>query len=382
MSDPNAEFFYAIRCLQGTKPERKACREACTVDTCPLILSFWNYQPDVPLNAAFGGLFGAFALAVLLLGIYVRKFRTYTAVIFVGEIMEVFGFVARVYAHAYPFSDVCDTNTSLPAVHRLTPLQIAYIMQMVCLTLAPAFMAAGIYFSLQRLVLTFSGELSRIPPLWIPRVFIICDVISLFLQGLGGALAAYYASQEKQPDKGNYTMIGGLSFQALTLLAFLVLAVDYAWRLRKFASNVGWGVLNQDPMAAGLRESKRIKWLVGSLGTSAVLIFFRSIYRVLELSEGWKGRLMANENYVVGLETVPIIIAGLLLAFLHPGFCFQGEDDPIPLKKRIRLRERHPDDEPLYTIRRWNEKTGKLEIEVLYDPDHAIVQNLRAGGKH
>ena len=249
-------------------------------------------------------------------------------------------------------------------------------MQMVCLTLAPAFMVAGIYFSLQRLVLTFSGELSRIPPLLIPRIFIVCDVVSLFLQGLGGALAAYYASQEQLPDNGNYTMIGGLSFQALTLLVFLILAADYAYRLWQFQKNVGWGVLNQDPMATGLRESKRIRWLIASLTISAILIFFRSIYRVLELSQGWKGGLMSNENYVIGLETVPVIIAGGLLAFLHPGFCFQNEDDPIPLKKRIKLPARRPDQEPLYTIRRWNEKLGKVEIEVLYDPDHPIVQRL------
>ena len=107
MADPNADFFAAIRCLEGTAPERRACRDACTYDTCPLILSFWNYRPDVPKNAAFAALFGLYTITVLLLGIYVRKFRTYTAVIFVGELMEVFGFVARVYAHAYPFSDVC-----------------------------------------------------------------------------------------------------------------------------------------------------------------------------------------------------------------------------------------------------------------------------------
>jgi hypothetical protein len=260
-------------------------------------------------------------------------------------------------------------------------------MQMVCLTLAPAFMAAGIYFSLQRIVLTYSGELSRIPPQWIPRIFIACDVVSLFLQGCGGAIAAYFASQEKMPDKGNYTMIGGLSFQALTLLIFLGLAVDYAFRLWKVRRRMGYGVLNQDPIAAALRKSKRLKFLIASLASSAILIFFRSIYRVLELSEGWKGFLMSTEKYVVGLETIPIILAGLLLGIIHPGFCFQGEDEPIklrfwPEKKRpIQLQENGsgtPGREPLYTIRRWNEKSGRAEIEVIYDEDHPVVRNLQS----
>jgi hypothetical protein len=262
----------------------------------------------------------------------------------------------------------------------LTLEQMAYITQMVSLTLAPAFMAAGIYFSLQRLVLTFSGELSRIPPNLIPRIFITCDVISLFLQGMGGALAAYYASQEELPDKGNYILIGGLSFQSLTLLAFMVLAADYSIRIWRFKKNCGWGVLNQDPIATGLRNSKRLKWLITSLAVSAILILFRSIYRVLELSEGWKGYLMSTEKFVVAFETGPVIVAGGLLAILHPGFCFQGEDDPIPLKRKPKTSSgpRSADGkEAIYTIRRWNEKTGKVEIEVIYEDDHPIVRHLQ-----
>jgi hypothetical protein len=97
----------AFRCLiPATREARTACRQACTYDTCPIFLSFWSYRPSVPLNAAFAAVFGVFAIAVLLLGIFVKKFRTYTAVILVGEVMEVFGFVARIYAHAYPFSNV------------------------------------------------------------------------------------------------------------------------------------------------------------------------------------------------------------------------------------------------------------------------------------
>ena len=92
--------------MPPTREERAACRASCTYDTCPLVISYWSYRPNVPLNAAFAGLFGLYAITVLLLGIYVKKFRTYTAVIFVGQLMEVFGFIARVYAHAYPFSDV------------------------------------------------------------------------------------------------------------------------------------------------------------------------------------------------------------------------------------------------------------------------------------
>lgn len=255
---------------------------------------------------------------------------------------------------------------------------MAFITQLTCLTLAPAFMAAGIYFSLQRIVLTYGGQNSRIPPKFIPRIFISCDVVSLFLQGCGGALAAYYAQHEKMPDNGNYTMIGGLSFQAMTLLCFLGLAADFAVRTKKAVKLHGLSVLNEEPSALSLRESRRFKYLIISLTISAILIFARSIYRVAELSEGWKGHLMTTEIYVIVFETIPVTIAGLLLAVMHPGFTFR--DEAVIIKHDKRATPPSPGDsnrEPLYTIRRWNEKAGKCEIEVIYDENHPAVRNFQ-----
>jgi len=271
--------------------------------------------------------------------------------------MEVIGFVARIYAYKYPFSDM------------------AFITQLTCLTLAPAFMAAGIYFSLQRIVLTYGGQNSRIPPKLIPRIFISCDVVSLFLQGCGGALAAWYAQHEKMPDNGNYTMIGGLSFQALTLLCFLGLALDFMLRTKKAVKMHGVSVLNEEPTAQRLRQSKRFRYLMISLTVAAILIFLRSIYRVAELSEGWKGRLMTTEIYVIVFETIPVTIAGFLLAIMHPGFCFRDEV-VIVRHDKAPSSPGNPNREPLYTIRRWNEKAGKCEIEVIYDENHPAVRNF------
>jgi len=163
----------------------------------------------------------------------------------------------------------------------------------------------------------------------IPRIFITCDIISLVLQAGGGAYAAYLAQKEKMPDNGNYTMIGGLSFQALTLMVFLVLSADFAIRTFKRSRRHGSTAMNEDLAARRLRSSKRFRALLASLTISAILIFVRSVYRVAELAQGWKGELMTTEKFVVMLEAIPVVISGFLLSCFHPATCFP-EEQPQP----------------------------------------------------
>jgi hypothetical protein len=106
--DSNSSFASQIRCLTGDSAQRKACRAACTVNTCPLMLSYWSYRPSIPINAAFIAIFVIFTLIGLVIGVWTRRFKKYTAVMAIGNLMEVIGYVARIYAYTYPFSDVSD----------------------------------------------------------------------------------------------------------------------------------------------------------------------------------------------------------------------------------------------------------------------------------
>jgi len=315
------QLLEQLRCLNGNLEERKKCRSECTVDTCPLVLSYWGYRPNIPVNAGFAAAFVIFLAIVLVQGIWTRRFKRYTAMMFIGSAMEVLGYVARIYAYSYPFSD------------------ISFITQLTSLTLAPAFYAAAIYFSLARIVVVFGEENSRIPPKYIPRIFITCDVISLVLQAAGGALAAWYAQKEEMPDNGNYTMMGGLSFQAFTLFLFLSLSTDFAIKTARAVRKYGGTALNEESGPRKLRKSKRFRALLFSLTISALLIFMRSIYRVVEISEGWKGDLMTREKYVIWLEAIPVAISGAFLAIFHPANCFKEEPAQV---EQIEMPETPP----------------------------------------
>ena len=61
------------------------------------------------------------------------------------------------------------------------------------------------------------------------------------------------------------------------------------------------------------------------MATATLCIFVRSVYRVVELSEGWTGHLIRQQWLFVGLEGVMVVIAVAALNAFHPAFCFDAE---------------------------------------------------------
>ena len=194
-------------------------------------------------------------------------------------------------------------------------------MQIVCLTIAPAFIAAGIYLTLSRIVITFGPENSRIKPLSYPRIFIPCDFCSLMLQAAGGGIASAASNQNKSPDVGDHIMVAGLAFQVLTLAVFMALCADFAIRTLRRMREMGDAAL--DPTNVKLRGSIMFRSFIAGLAFATLCIFIRSVYRVAELSEGWEGSLIKNQYTFIGLEGAMVIVAVFALNFFHPGFCFR-----------------------------------------------------------
>lgn len=190
------------------------------------------------------------------------------------------------------------------------------------MTIAPAFLAAGIYLCLSRIVTTFGVENSRIKPLSYPRIFIPCDFLSLVLQAIGGGIASVKTHNHEDPKVGNNIMIAGLAFQVFTLLIFILLAIDFAIRTMRRISVLG----TQDALDsshAALRKSLPFKAFLIVLSFSTLCIFTRCVYRVAELSEGWNGHLIKTQKYFIGLEGAIVVAAVLALNLCHPGFCFR-----------------------------------------------------------
>lgn len=105
---------------------------------------------------------------------------------------------------------------------------------LICLTIGPAFISASIYICLGRIVVIYGEGISRLRPRTYTIVFILCDLISLILQAAGGAITSIAdADQRDLAQAGINIMIAGLASQVASLAMFMILCLDFAWKVRK-----------------------------------------------------------------------------------------------------------------------------------------------------
>ena len=232
-----------------------------------------------------------------------------------------------------------------------------FLMSLVALTIAPAFLTAAIYLCLARIVHVYGPHLSFFKPRTYTIVFCGCDFISLVLQALGGALASM-ADTRDQSDLGKNIMLAGLGFQVFSLILFTLCAGEFALRVMKKKSR--WNVQYID-----LVNSKLFKSFLLGLFIAAVTIFARSVYRCIELSGGFNSHLFVDDELAfMILEGVMIVLACTCLTVLHPAVCFQGAWAEANFNFRTKtggtekLLERDSQDVELGSVRNYNQHTA------------------------
>lgn len=114
-----------------------------------------------------------------------------------------------------------------------TPFNMSdFLLQLICLTIGPAFLTAAIYLCLGRIVVAYGPEISRFRPRTYTIIFCSCDTFSLVLQAIGGAIAASAVSGSSGVQTGTHILVAGLAFQVFSLILFAVLCADLAIRVR------------------------------------------------------------------------------------------------------------------------------------------------------
>ena len=84
-------------------PSLVANPDDCTLQTCPLSMSHFDYVPTLPGNALFAGILGLCLVAQIVFCIRYRIWG-FLAGMIGGLALEVAGYVARVMMHSNPFS--------------------------------------------------------------------------------------------------------------------------------------------------------------------------------------------------------------------------------------------------------------------------------------
>lgn len=118
-------------------------------------------------------------------------------------------------------------------------------------------------------------------------------------------------------------MVAGLAFQVFTLLIFMILCLDFAIRTRRRYTSMGQDAFDQNPLFITLRGSWRFKGFIIALTLATICIFWRSVYRVAELGEGWTGNLIRRQWLFVGFEGVMVVVACFALNLFNPAFAFK-----------------------------------------------------------
>jgi hypothetical protein len=118
----------------------------CTIATCNISTSYYYYRVSLPANATFLALFSVSLIGFLATYAMTRRGFAFTVAMVSGVCLEVIGYAGRINSWKNQW------------------LEDGFLMQIVCLTIAPAFLAGGIYLCLRRIVYAFGPENSRIKP--------------------------------------------------------------------------------------------------------------------------------------------------------------------------------------------------------------------------
>jgi hypothetical protein len=263
---------------------------------CPVQGSIYGYYPSLPANAFFLAFFALFALVNVGLGV---RYRTWTFMIALtlGCTAEAVGYIGRVLLHSNPFN------------------KTGFDIQIVCLIIAPAFVAAAIYLTLKHLTLCFGPEYSRIKPRYYTWTFVSFDILSLILQGAGGGLAATSSTKPRVQTDGNDLMLAGIVFQVATLLAFAAMVADYFLRLSRSTSPL-------PTEAENIKSKTSFQLFILGLILSFLAVFTRCVFRIAEMAGGWRNPIMQSEKDFIALDGCLVALAVLLLSIFHPGYCF------------------------------------------------------------
>lgn len=181
----------------------------------------------------------------------------------------------------------------------------AFLAQEVTLIIAPVFFSAALYVLLGLLIIGLGRSSSLLSAKWYTIVFCTCDVISLVVQAAGGAMAST-ADTDADQTLGTHIMVAGIAFQLGTMTLFGLMVGDF---IRRISSR-----------QLGLRENvtPRLKMILSAILVSFLMIYIRSIYRTIELAQGWDGYLITHEGYFIGLDAAIMVVAVAVFIPLDP----------------------------------------------------------------
>ncbi|WRT68177.1 uncharacterized protein IL334_005152 [Kwoniella shivajii] len=322
--------------------------------------SEYGYEPSHAFTYLFIALFGIGFVAHTLLAVYWRTWWCLPTLA-AGAAVETIGWGGRVWSI---ISWVWSPNEGGLWFTEFN----SFIIQIVCLVIGPTFFSAANYILLGKLIVNAGPSYISLHNQSFSTLFIIADVVCLVIQGAGGGIAGT-ANTSAGSDNGAYIMTGGVVLQLVITVIYIGFFTEWIWRrshdrpaprqynpfsrFHKKKANVqlspsatllnessasdspsigmtnmkpedGYSAANTAPVrdTPHMISEKKIKLMCGLIILGTSLIVVRSLYRSVELTNGWDGAIARNEALFLGLDALLMALFVIAYGVIHPGLVF------------------------------------------------------------
>ncbi|KAB5592102.1 Protein RTA1 [Ceratobasidium theobromae] len=194
-----------------------------------------------------------------------------------------------------------------------------YIVEYLFVVLSPCAFLAADYILLGHLVQHLNaGQYLFIRPNRVTKIFLISDLVTFAVQACGGGMST--SNDLDRLTTGQNLFLAGLAMQMASFALFSALYIVFLVRVYRNAPEV-W---HHNPPVPWYQNWKT---LAIALGLSCVGILIRSVYRTVELSQGFHGHLATTESLFYGLDTYPLFVSVAIYVPFWPGR-FISESNP------------------------------------------------------
>ncbi|WAO93415.1 Hypothetical protein NCS54_01096200 [Fusarium falciforme] len=291
------------RSMQLTQQQADVLKKGCH-DLIAGYDTSYGYVPTFGAGIAFCVLFLLSTSAHVFQFARVRRWTSLTFAL--GAMTELIGWAGRTWSSKCPYNGD------------------AFLMQITTLIIAPTFFTAGLYVILGTLINRLGRSSSLLGPKMYAVVFLTADIVALVIQAIGGALASTEADKiNGDTETGTNIMVAGIVFQMAAMVVFTGLVLDFMRRVFIKKTYLSYGKAGREPPNS---LPVTYAWLLVAVCVSLGMIFIRSIYRTVELAQGWEGYLITHEGYFIGLDACLMIIAVGIFNFLDPVFLLPDKD--------------------------------------------------------
>ncbi|KAF5621528.1 phospholipid-translocating ATPase [Fusarium sp. NRRL 25303] len=312
------------------------------VDACN---ANYFFDPSFAANLAFCVLFGMTTMVHLIQAILFKKKFSWVAIM--GAAWETIGFAFKTLGSRD------QQNTTYVILGQLFFL------------LAPLWVNAFVYMAVARMVYFRMPDrkLLGIKAIRMTLLFVWLDIILFLVQGAGGSMLSN--NEDTNVIRiGQKVYMAGVGLQLAVILIFIGITVYFYFKLRQLEG----------------RSMGRMKWLILTMLTVLILIVIRIVYRLIEFGPGVNehNQLLIHEEYPLGLDATPILIALVLLNIMHPGFVLRGPDSEFPKlsrKEKKAIKQQKKMEKKQAKEAKKARKTGSQELKNLSYEGQSISSN-------